>query len=97
MARKGRRPLAQAPGAGIARGVFLGGVLRPAIKHYVHPEAIGLENLADQSPPLILAANHSSHMDTPLILNSMPKELRRVRLSRLAGGKIAGPSARHLP
>jgi len=80
MARKGKRLPAQAPGAGLARGVFLGGVLRPAIKHYVHPEIIGLENLADQSPPLILAANHSSHMDTPLILNSLPKELRRKTL-----------------
>jgi len=80
MARKGKRPLPQAAGAGLARGVFLGGVLRPAIKHYVHPEISGLENLADQSPPLILAANHSSHMDTPLILNSMPKELRRKTL-----------------
>jgi len=80
MARKGKRLPAQAAGAGLARGVFLGGMLRPAIKHYVHPEIIGLENLADQSPPLILAANHSSHMDTPLILNSLPKELRRKTL-----------------
>jgi 1-acyl-sn-glycerol-3-phosphate acyltransferase len=80
MARKGKRPLPQAAGAGFARGFFLGGVLRPAIKHYVHPEVIGLENLADVSPPLILAANHSSHMDTPLILNSLPKELRRKTL-----------------
>ncbi len=50
--------------------------LRPVINHYVHPEVTGLENLADLDPPLILAANHSSHMDTPLILNSLPKELR---------------------
>jgi 1-acyl-sn-glycerol-3-phosphate acyltransferase len=80
MARKGKRPLPQAAGAGAARRFFLGGVLRPAIKHYVHPEVIGLENLVDVSPPLILAANHSSHMDTPLILNSLPKELRRKTL-----------------
>jgi 1-acyl-sn-glycerol-3-phosphate acyltransferase len=79
MARKGKL-LPQAAGAGAARGFFLGGVLRPAIKHYVHPEVIGLENLVDVSPPLILAANHSSHMDTPLILNSLPKELRRKTL-----------------
>jgi 1-acyl-sn-glycerol-3-phosphate acyltransferase len=77
MARKADRLLPQAVGAGIARGFFLTGVLRPSIKHYVHPEVSGLENLADLSPPLILAANHSSHMDTPLILNSLPKELRR--------------------
>jgi 1-acyl-sn-glycerol-3-phosphate acyltransferase len=77
MARKADRLLPQAVGAGIARGFFLTGVLRPSIKHYVHPEVSGLENLADLSPPLILAATHSSHMDTPLILNSLPKELRR--------------------
>src|SRR5215471_15525905 len=80
MARKGKRLLSQAAGAGAARGFFLGGVLRPAIKHYVHPEVVGLENLINVSPPLILAANHSSHMDTPLILNSLPKELRRKTL-----------------
>jgi 1-acyl-sn-glycerol-3-phosphate acyltransferase len=43
----------------------------------VHPKISGLENLEDCNPPLILAANHSSHMDTPLILNSLPKDLRR--------------------
>ena len=80
MARKGKRLLSQAAGAGAVRGFFLGGVLRPAIKHYVHPEVVGLENLTNVSPPLILAANHSSHMDTPLILNSLPKELRRKTL-----------------
>ena len=42
----------------------------------MHPEVTGLDNLTDLDPPLILAANHSSHMDTPLILNSLPKELR---------------------
>ena len=76
MARKGERLLPQKFGAGLARGFFLGGTLRPVINHYVHPEVIGLENLADLNPPLILAANHSSHMDTPLIVNSLPKELR---------------------
>ena len=94
MARNGKRPLAQAPGAGLARGVFLGGVLRPAIKHYVHPEVTGLENLADQSPPLIVAANHSSHMDTPLLLNSMPKELRRKTLVAAASDYFFSTRAR---
>jgi 1-acyl-sn-glycerol-3-phosphate acyltransferase len=80
MADKEKRLLPQVAGAGIARAFFLGGVLRPAIKHYSRPEVIGLENLADVSPPLIFAANHSSHMDTPLILNSLPKELRHKTL-----------------
>jgi 1-acyl-sn-glycerol-3-phosphate acyltransferase len=77
MAGEGDRMLAQSVGSGLARGFFLNGALRPVIHHYVHPEICGLENLAGHSPPLILAANHSSHMDTPLILNSLPKELRR--------------------
>lgn len=77
MARKGHRMLAQKVGTGLARGFFLKGTLRPIIKHYVHPRVTGLENLSGQVPPLILAANHSSHMDTPLILNNLPRELRR--------------------
>src|ERR1700685_4657060 len=74
MARKGERLLPQKFGAGLARVFFLGGALRPVINHYVHPEVTGLENLADLSPPLILAANHSSHMDTPLIVHRSPKD-----------------------
>lgn len=77
MARKGDRMLAQKVGTGLARGFFLKGTLRPIIKHYVHPQVTGLENLSGQTPPLILAANHSSHMDTPLILNNLPRDLRR--------------------
>ncbi len=76
MAGKGHRMLAQRVGAGLARGMFINGTLRPIIRHYVHPKVTGLENLSGQTPPLILAANHCSHMDTPLILSSLPKELR---------------------
>ena len=75
MARKEKRLLPQKVGAGFVRGVTIG-VFRPLLKHYGHPEVLGLENLAAQSPPLILAANHSSMMDTPLLLASMPRELR---------------------
>ena len=75
MARKEKRLLPQKVGAGFVRGVTIG-VFRPLLKHYGHPEVLGVENLAAQSPPLILAANHSSMMDTPLLLASMPRELR---------------------
>jgi len=67
---------AQAAAAGFSRSLFLG-ALRPIIQYYVHPVVSGLENLSGHSPPLLLVANHSSHMDTPLILNSLPKDLRR--------------------
>jgi 1-acyl-sn-glycerol-3-phosphate acyltransferase len=74
---KGDRLLQQRVSSGVARGFFLNGGLRPIIRHYVHPKISGLDNLEGSGPPLILAANHSSHMDTPLILNSLPKDLRR--------------------
>jgi len=80
MARDGERMLQQAASAGLARGFFLNGARRPIIRHYVHPKIVGLENLAGHKGPLILAANHSSHMDTPLVLNSLPKDLRRKTL-----------------
>src|SRR2546430_4455495 len=36
----------------------------------------GLEHLAGVRPPVIFLANHASHMDTPLILCSLPKRWR---------------------
>jgi len=80
MARDGDRIVQQAIGAKLARGLFIHGALRPIIKHYVHPKVTGLENLAGHKGPLILAANHSSHMDTPLVLDSLPWELRHKTL-----------------
>ena len=77
MARKGDRMMAQNRGSGLARALFVRRILGPIIRHYVHPAVSGLENLSGQAPPLILAANHCSHMDTPLVLNSLPGTLRR--------------------
>jgi 1-acyl-sn-glycerol-3-phosphate acyltransferase len=73
----GDRLLAQTFRARVIRGVFLNGGLRPIIWHYVHPKIYGLENLEELRPPFLLAPNHSSHMDTPLVLMSLPTELRR--------------------
>jgi 1-acyl-sn-glycerol-3-phosphate acyltransferase len=80
MARRGDRTLTRGLGSELARGFFLEGTLGPVIKHYEHPKVTGLENLLGQTPPLILAANHCSHMDTPLILNSLRADLRRKTL-----------------
>ena len=36
----------------------------------------GLENLAGLKPPVIFAANHTSHLDTPAILTALPRRWR---------------------
>lgn len=77
MERHGGRVLGQAVGAQLARGLFINGAMRPIIHHYVHPTVSGAENLSGLCPPFLLAANHSSHMDTPLILMTLPREVRR--------------------
>jgi 1-acyl-sn-glycerol-3-phosphate acyltransferase len=40
------------------------------------PTVEGLDHLDSLRPPVMLVANHSSHMDTPLILCSLPKAWR---------------------
>jgi 1-acyl-sn-glycerol-3-phosphate acyltransferase len=74
-----RRPVSWAHGsaAQVVRNGLLGYVLGPLVRHYTHPRVIGLEHLAGITPPVIFAANHSSHLDTPVILGSLPPGWRR--------------------
>jgi 1-acyl-sn-glycerol-3-phosphate acyltransferase len=64
-----------------ARGVILETVLRPSVAALAAPERRGHDRLADlldEDPvtPVIFAANHHSHLDTPLVLTSLPEEWR---------------------
>lgn len=65
------------PAAQWAREGILMYALRPIVEHYTHPEVRGIEVLDGLKPPVIFAANHSSHLDTPTILRALPKEWRR--------------------
>lgn len=67
-----RRPFAQA-----VRNGFLCYVLGPLITHYTHPQVVGTEHLEPLEAPVVFAANHSSHLDTPLILGALPEQWRR--------------------
>jgi 1-acyl-sn-glycerol-3-phosphate acyltransferase len=63
--------------ARVARAVVLDAVLRPSVAALAAPERRGLDRLADlldadPVPPVIFAANHHSHLDTPLVLTSLP-------------------------
>jgi 1-acyl-sn-glycerol-3-phosphate acyltransferase len=62
--------------ARVARLALLEGVLRPMIAGLAPPERRGLDRLDGLGEPLIFAANHHSHVDTPLMLTSIPEPWR---------------------
>jgi 1-acyl-sn-glycerol-3-phosphate acyltransferase len=68
---------AHGPAAQAVRSGLLCYVLGPIVRHYTHTRVVGLERLETVTPPVVLAANHSSHLDTPIILGSLPPDWRR--------------------
>lgn len=67
--------------ARFTRLALLEGLITPAMKVLATPERRGLDQLqdlvdADPTPPVIFAANHHSHVDTPLLLSAMPEPWR---------------------
>src|SRR3954469_5982990 len=59
------------------RETFLMAILGPTMDLYTRRRLRGREALRRLSGPVILVANHCSHMDTPEILRSLPRRLRR--------------------
>ncbi len=71
--------------ARIARRGLQRGVLTPLTWSQTRPEVQGREYIDGLDGPVIVVANHASHLDTPLILGSLPTPLAR----RLAVGAAA--------
>lgn len=65
---------APARAVGAALLVF---VLGPLIAYYVRARRRGHERFAQLTGPVVLVANHSSHLDTPAILRALPAAWRR--------------------
>jgi len=58
-----------------ARRALQRGVLTPLTWSQTRPEIQGRDRLAGLKGPVVFVANHSSHLDTPLILGSLPRHL----------------------
>jgi 1-acyl-sn-glycerol-3-phosphate acyltransferase len=70
-------PWARSRLAGLARENFLRFVLNPLMGVYARRRTTGREKLAALKEPVILVANHASHLDTPVILSALPRRLRK--------------------
>ena len=65
------------PAATAVREVAQKGGLEPLFRSQVRPHVEGLDVLERVQGPVIFVANHASHLDTPLLLLSLPDEWRR--------------------
>jgi 1-acyl-sn-glycerol-3-phosphate acyltransferase len=62
--------------ARLARAMVLDNIARPLARAVASPLIRGDEGLAGLEAPVIFAANHASHIDTPLLLSSLPLRFR---------------------
>jgi len=68
---------ARSGAAGAVREVLLSGVLGPLTDLYTRQRIVGREHLEGLAAPVVFVANHSSHVDTPIILRALPRTWRR--------------------
>ncbi|MFD2080285.1 1-acyl-sn-glycerol-3-phosphate acyltransferases [Actinopolymorpha cephalotaxi] len=68
---------ARTPTANAVRDVVQRFGLHPLLSSTITPHSAGLDVLTTLKPPVLFVANHTSHLDTPLILCSLPDEWRR--------------------
>lgn len=62
--------------ARVARAAIVDNVLRPAIHAVASPTVHGDDRLVGLEAPAIFVANHHSHLDTGLVLTSLPERFR---------------------
>jgi long-chain acyl-CoA synthetase len=62
----------------------------PLFKHYLPLNVTGLEHFQGLEPPVLFAANHTSHLDAPAVFASLPFDWRR-RLAPAMGLDVFRP------
>ncbi|MHB8670492.1 MAG: lysophospholipid acyltransferase family protein [Acidimicrobiales bacterium] len=62
--------------ARMARALIVDLALRPVVTLLAAPRRHGLDGLDNLEGPVIFAANHHSHLDTPLLLSALPDRFR---------------------
>jgi 1-acyl-sn-glycerol-3-phosphate acyltransferase len=67
---------ARSPAARLARGALVEGVMRPMSAVLASPQVQGLDRIQDLDGPVVFVANHHSHIDTPLLLSTIPDRWR---------------------
>jgi 1-acyl-sn-glycerol-3-phosphate acyltransferase len=67
----------RSPPGRATREAVLMGVLSPLMDLYTRRTVRGRERLEGVEAPVIFVANHSSHMDTPVVLRALPRRFRR--------------------
>ncbi len=53
------------------------GLMKPAIWSLTSVKVFGRDNLADLTSPYLVLANHSSHLDAPLVMGALPRKHAR--------------------
>jgi 1-acyl-sn-glycerol-3-phosphate acyltransferase len=64
---------ARTPAARVVRQAVLRGGIKPLAWTETSPRVRGRDHLDGLAGPVVFAANHASHLDTPLILGSLPR------------------------
>jgi 1-acyl-sn-glycerol-3-phosphate acyltransferase len=62
--------------ARLARAIVTDNVTRPLVKVIAAPKVEGLDRIRHLEEPVIFAANHASHVDTPLLVSVLPDRWR---------------------
>ena len=78
------------------RGAMRRVLFLPLFRHYIPLSVGGLRNLERAVPPVIFAANHTTHLDTVALTAALPTKWQR-RLAPAVGQQHFFPSGERHP